>query len=65
MEKVSLTIKKDEETYEQIIEMERKNDYTPGNLLDYEYFSKHQKIIAIDLRKQIELGNPDLKHWKT
>ena len=41
MEKVSLTIKKDEETYEQIIEMERKNDYTPGNLLDYEYFSKH------------------------
>ena len=33
-------IKNDEETYEQIIEMGRNNDYTTGNLLDYEYFSK-------------------------
>ena len=41
--------------------MGRKNDYTTVNLLDYEYFSKHQKLIAIDLRKQIELENPDLK----
>ena len=24
-------------------------------------FSKHYKLIAIDLRKQIELENPDLK----
>ena len=32
---------KNEETYEQIIEMGRNNDYTTGNLLDYEYFSKH------------------------
>ena len=31
------------------------------NLLDYEYFSKHYKLIAIDLSKQIELENPDLK----
>ena len=30
-----------EKTYEQIIEMGRKNDYTTDNLLDYEYFSKH------------------------
>ena len=29
--------------------------------LDYEYFLKHYKVIAIDLRKQIELENPDLK----
>ena len=28
-------------TYEQIIEMGRNNDYTAGNLLNYEYFSKH------------------------
>ena len=25
------------------------NDYTAGNLLDNEYFSKHYKLIAIDL----------------
>ena len=56
-----LPIKNDEETYEQIIEMGRNNDYTTGNLLDYEYFSKHYKLIAIDLSKQIELENPDLK----
>ena len=41
--------------------------YTTGNLLDYEYFSKHYKLIAlskqteIDLSKQTELENPDLK----
>ena len=29
-------IKNDEETYEQIIQMGRNNDYTGGNLLDYE-----------------------------
>ena len=56
-----LPTKNDEETYEQIIEMGRNSDYTTGNLLDYEYFSKHYKLIAIDLSKQIELENPDLK----
>ena len=29
--------------------------------MDYEYFSKHYKLIAIDLSKQIELENPNLK----
>ena len=29
--------------------------------MDYEYFSKHYKLIAIDKSKQIELENPDLK----
>ena len=29
--------------------------------MDYEYVSKHYKLIAIDLSKQIELGNPDLR----
>ena len=56
-----MPIKNGEETYEQIIEMGRNNDYTTGSLLDYEYFSKHYKLIAIDLSKQIELENPDLK----
>ena len=47
-------IKSDEEKYEQIIEMRRNNDHTAGNVLDYEYFSKHYKLIAIiDLSKQI------------
>ena len=55
-----MQIKNGEETCEQIIEMKRSNDYTAGNLLDYEYFSKHHTLIAIDLSKQIELQNPDL-----
>ena len=42
-------------------EMSKNNNYTTGNLLDYGYFSKHYKLIAIDLNKQIKLGNSDLK----
>ena len=57
-----MPIKNEEETYEQITEMGRNSDYTTGNLLNYKYFSKHYKLIAIDLSKQIELENPDLKH---
>ena len=41
--------------------MGRNNDYTTGNLLAYEYFSKHYKLMAIDLGKQTELENPNLK----
>ena len=41
--------------------MSRNNFYERGNLLDIEYFSKHYKLIAIDLSKQTELKNPDLK----
>ena len=44
-----------------MVEMGRNNDYMTGNLLDYEYFSKHYKLTAIDLSKQIELEKPDLK----
>ena len=50
-----------EETYEEIIEMSKNNDYTTGNLLDHEYFSKHYQLITKDLSKQTELENPDLK----
>ena len=46
-----MAIKNEEETYKQIIEMGRNNDYTTDNLLNYEYFSKHYKLIAIDLSK--------------
>ena len=54
-------LKNKEEAYEKIMSISKNNDYTTGNLLDYEYFSKHYKLIAIDLRKQIELENPDLR----
>ena len=57
----NMPLKNKEETYEQIIELARNNDYATGNLLDYEYFSKHYRLIAIDLSKQIELENSDLK----
>ena len=54
-------VKNKEEAYEKIMSISKNNDYTTGNLLDYEYFSKHYKLIAIDLSKQSELENPDLK----
>ena len=43
---------KTEEEYEKIIDISRNNEYTTGNLLDYDYFKKHYKLIAIDLSKQ-------------
>ena len=30
-------------------------DYTTGSLLDYNYFNKHYKLVAVDLSKQKEL----------
>ena len=41
--------------------MSKNIDYTTGNLLGYEHFSNHYKIIAIDLSKQSALEKPDLK----
>ena len=54
-------VKNKGEAYEKIIELSRSNDYTSGNLLDYEYFSNYFKLIAVDLSKQTELENSDLK----
>ena len=56
-----MSVKNKEEAYEKIIELSKNNDCTTGNLLDYEYFLKHYKLIAIDLSKQIEFENSDLK----
>ena len=56
-----MPIKNEEETYEQIIGIGRNNDCATGNLLDYEYFSKHYKLIEIDLSREIELEKLDLK----
>ena len=50
-----IPIKYNQETYEAIIEIVRNSDYTTANLLDYEYFKDHYKLIAIDLSKQNEL----------
>ena len=56
-----LPIKTEEEAYEKIIDISRMNEYTTGNLLDYDYFKKHYKLIAIDLSKQQVLQeNEDL-----
>ena len=41
MPKIKKIKKKGQETYKQIIEMRRNNDYTTDKLLDYEYFSKN------------------------
>ena len=57
----SSPIKTEEEAYEKIIDISRNNEYTTGNLLDYHYFKKHYKLIAIDLSKQQVLQeNEDL-----
>ena len=56
-----LPIKTEEEAYEKIIDISRSNEYTTGNLLDYDYLKKYYKLIAIDLSKQQVLQeNEDL-----
>ena len=56
-----LPIKNEEEAYEEIIDISRNNEYTTGNLLDYDYCKKYYKLIAIDLSKQQVLQeNEDL-----
>ena len=55
---LNLTVKNEEGAYEKIIEMSNNNDYTTGNLLDFAYFKKHYKLIAIDLSKQTKLKDP-------
>ena len=56
-----LPIKTEEKTYEKFIDISRNNEYTTGSSLDYDYFKKHYKLIAIDLSKQQVLQeNEDL-----
>ena len=57
-------VKNDKVTYENIrkITIGQGDDYTTGCLLDYTYFKKYQKMIAIDLSKQKALDDdPDPK----
>ena len=53
-----LQVKNKEEAYGKIVSISKNNDYTTGNLLNYEYFSKHYKLIARNLSKHIELEIP-------
>ena len=56
-----LPIKTEEEAYKRIIDISRNNEFTTGNVLDYDYFKKYYKLIAIDLSKQQVLQeNEDL-----
>ena len=56
-----LPIKPEEEAHEKIIDISTNNEYITGNLLDYDYFKKYYKLIAIDLSKQKVLQeNEDL-----
>ena len=48
-----MPVKRKEEAYIKNIEISKNNDYTAGNLLDYEYFSKRYKLIAVDLSKKL------------
>ena len=53
-----LSVKNEEEAYEKIIEMSKNNDCTTGNLLNFAYFKKNYKLIAIDLSKETKLKDP-------
>ena len=56
-----MPIKTEEEAYEKIIDISKNNEYTTVHLLDYDYFKKYYKLIAIDLSKQQVLQeNEDL-----
>ena len=54
-----MPIKNKKETYQAITELTTHSDYTTGNLLDYEYFSTHYKVIA--RLNKLNYENPDLK----
>ena len=38
--------------------MSNNNHYTTGNLLDFAYFTKNNKLIASDLSRQTKLKDP-------
>ena len=50
-------IESDSEKYRELkkVMIGKGEDYTTGSLLDYNYFKKHYKLVAVDLSKQKEL----------
>ena len=53
-----MPVKTKEEAYEKIMDMTNNNDYATGNLLNFGYFKKKYKLIAIDLTKETKLKYP-------
>ena len=53
-----LPVKNEEEAYKKIIDISNNNDYTTGNLLDFDYFKENYKLIAIDLSNQTKSKDP-------
>ena len=53
-----LLVKNEKEACEKMIEMSHNNDYTTGNLLNFDYFKKNYKLVAINLNKQTKLKDP-------
>ena len=47
-----IPIKNKEEIYKALTELIRDGIYKTGNLLNYEYFCTHDKLIAIELSRQ-------------
>ena len=61
MEEILLLQRVQHSLYEKNIDISKNDEYTTGNLLDYDYFKKYYKLIAIDLSKQQVLQeNEDL-----
>ena len=53
-----LPVKNEEEDYEKIMDMSNNNDYATCNLLDFAYFKRNYRLIAIDVSKQTKLKDP-------
>ena len=53
-----LLVNNKEEAYKKIINVNRNNDYTTNNLLDFAYFKENYRLTAIDLNKQTKLKDP-------
>ena len=50
-----MPVKNEEQACEKIIDRSNNNDYTTSNLLDFAYFKKNYRLIAIYLSKQTKL----------
>ena len=51
-------VKSKEEAYKKVVDMSNNNDETTGVLLDFAYFKKNYRLIAIDLSKKTKLKDP-------
>ena len=50
-----LLVNNKEEAYKKIINVNRNNDYTTNNLLDFAYFKENYRLTSIDLSKRTKL----------